>query len=311
MSKLLVVVGATGQQGGSIIDTVLSDPELSREYTIRGTTRDPNSPSAQTLAAKGIEVVPADFNDPFSLQHAFTGAHTVFATTTTIYDGHTYEHEIAHGRALADAAVAAHVPFYIFSTLPHIKTLSHGTLTHAGHFDAKADVQTYIQTLPLKSAFIAPGSFMSNFHHSMAPYPVDSDSKTYALSSFVPPDTQLPLINTAGDTGKWVAAMLADFDKYEGKVLCCASGLYSFTEIVETMSRVSGKTVVYRQLEEEVWRGFLPGTMVDYIADMMKAMRDFGYFGDGTGEKVDWAVGEARGRVTSLEEFLRERPLGL
>lgn len=57
MSKLLTVFGATGKQGGSIIEAVLSDATLREEFTIRGVTRDASKPAAQALAARGIEVV--------------------------------------------------------------------------------------------------------------------------------------------------------------------------------------------------------------------------------------------------------------
>ena len=35
MSKPLTVFGATGQQGGNLVDYTLSNPELSRAYKIR------------------------------------------------------------------------------------------------------------------------------------------------------------------------------------------------------------------------------------------------------------------------------------
>ncbi|RDK39054.1 NAD(P)-binding protein [Aspergillus phoenicis ATCC 13157] len=308
MSKILVVVGATGQQGSSIINSILSDPKLSPEYTIRGTTRDPNSSKAQALAAKGIEIVAANFNEPESLQRAFTGAHTVFANTPTIYDGHTYEHEVAHGRALIDAAVAVGVPFYIYSTLPSISKISQGWLKNGGHFDGKEEVEQYIRTQPIRSAFVAPGSFMSNFHDTMAPRRMENGD--YALLLPVPAHIRLPLIETEADLGKWVAAILADFDQYEGEVLCCATALYSFEEIVQTMSRVSGKTVTYREVPVEIWATYLPELMRGYIVDMFTLFRVYGYYGDGT-EKVKWSAEQARGDLTTLEEYLRKYPLNL
>lgn len=57
MPKLLTVFGATGNQGGSVIETVLSDATLREEFTIRGITRDTSKPAARALAARGIEVV--------------------------------------------------------------------------------------------------------------------------------------------------------------------------------------------------------------------------------------------------------------
>lgn len=57
MSKLITVFGATGQQGGSVIRTILADPTLSKEFRIRGITRDPSKPSAQELAKQGVEMM--------------------------------------------------------------------------------------------------------------------------------------------------------------------------------------------------------------------------------------------------------------
>lgn len=57
MSKIFTVFGATGNQGGSVIRAVLADPVLSKEYKLRGVTRDVNKPAAQALSAKGVEMV--------------------------------------------------------------------------------------------------------------------------------------------------------------------------------------------------------------------------------------------------------------
>lgn len=56
MSKLLTVFGATGNQGGSVIRAVLADPILSKQFTLRGITRDASKPAAKDLVAKGVEI---------------------------------------------------------------------------------------------------------------------------------------------------------------------------------------------------------------------------------------------------------------
>jgi hypothetical protein len=61
MAKLITVFGATGNQGGSVIEAVLTDPALSKEFKIRGVTRDTTKKSAQDLAKKGVEVVTVTF----------------------------------------------------------------------------------------------------------------------------------------------------------------------------------------------------------------------------------------------------------
>ena len=135
MSKILVVFGAAGQQGGSIIDFVINDSELSSQYSLRGVTRDPSKPAAQALQQKGVHVVSGDADDKESLKQAMQGSHTVFATTVTIYDEHTKSREIAQGKALADAAVAAGAQYIIWSTLPHLGKISGGKYQHIDAFE--------------------------------------------------------------------------------------------------------------------------------------------------------------------------------
>jgi len=64
---VVVVIGATGGQGGSVISSFLSDGN----YSVRGITRNTQSEKAKTLHAKGVEVVSADLNDQASLVEAF------------------------------------------------------------------------------------------------------------------------------------------------------------------------------------------------------------------------------------------------
>lgn len=67
MAKLIVVIGATGVQGGSVISALLKNPE----YKIRAVTRNASSEAAKKLAAEGVEVVTANSDDVSSLKAAF------------------------------------------------------------------------------------------------------------------------------------------------------------------------------------------------------------------------------------------------
>lgn len=309
MSKVLVVFGATGQQGGSVVDCVINDPELSKQYKICGVTRDPSKPAAQALQKKGVEVVQGDADDKESLKQAMRGSHTVFATTATMYDEQTKSREVAQGKALADAAVAAGVQYFIWSTLPHVGKVSGGKYQHVDQFDSKAEVEEYVRNLPVKSAFFAPGSFMQNFGGMMAPHPTGDG--TYAISNVVTPQTQLPLIEIAADTGKYIGAILAEPAKYEGKVLAAATKLYSLEEIVQTISKATGKTVKYNQLPETVFRGFLPPAAADNLIEMMLYFQDFGYYGPQTKDLVQWTAQNAHGKLTTFDEYLAKNPLHL
>lgn len=67
MAPRITVIGATGKQGGSVVDTFLKDGNLQ----VRALTRNTDSPKAQALAKQGAEVVQANFDDLDSLRKAF------------------------------------------------------------------------------------------------------------------------------------------------------------------------------------------------------------------------------------------------
>ena len=134
----------TSFKGGSVVDYVINDPELSKQYKVRGVTRDTSKPAVQALQQKGVEVVKGDADDKASLEHTMQGAHTVFAVTVSIYDGKLYERELSQGKAMADTAVAAGVSYFIFSTLSNAGKLSSGKLQNMTHFNVKAEIEEYI-----------------------------------------------------------------------------------------------------------------------------------------------------------------------
>ena len=55
--KVLVVFGATGLQGGSVVKAILGDPKTRDSWTVRGVTRDVSKPSAKELEKQGAETV--------------------------------------------------------------------------------------------------------------------------------------------------------------------------------------------------------------------------------------------------------------
>ena len=77
--KTVAVCGATGKQGGAVVDAMLR--RGAQQFSVRAVVRDASSAKAKALAQKGVEVVTANYDDPASLQKAFDGAWGAFCIT--------------------------------------------------------------------------------------------------------------------------------------------------------------------------------------------------------------------------------------
>lgn len=103
MFKLLVIIGATGKQGGSVINSILADSSLKSTFKLRGVTRDPTKANAKALTERGVEMVAGDLDDRASLDAALKGAYGVFAVTD-FWASMSMETEVQQGKNIADAA---------------------------------------------------------------------------------------------------------------------------------------------------------------------------------------------------------------
>ena len=74
----VLVVGATGNQGGAVVDHLL-DSEAA--FDVSGLTRDATSDAAEALEARGVTMVEGDLNDLDSLRGPVGDADAVFAVT--------------------------------------------------------------------------------------------------------------------------------------------------------------------------------------------------------------------------------------
>ena len=71
--KIIAVTGATGCQGGGVVNVMKRTPG----WKVRAITRRPDSDAARKLAAEGIDVVQADYGDEASLLRAFEASFQV------------------------------------------------------------------------------------------------------------------------------------------------------------------------------------------------------------------------------------------
>ncbi|PYH94825.1 NAD(P)-binding protein [Aspergillus ellipticus CBS 707.79] len=306
-NKLLVVFGATGQQGGSIIDYVLNDPTLPQQFSIRAVTRDPSASAAVALTKRGVEVVQADANNKASLEKATQGADTTFIMTAQNFADEDIEAtEVAQGKAMVDAAVSGGSKYVIFSTLPDVIKISGGKYTQATNFNSKVQIEEYIRASPVKAIFYAPGWFMQNCAHVWSTRRMPDN--TLALLDVVSPQTRFPLIDIQRDTGKFLGPVLMEPEKFVGRTLAVASEIRTYQEVAEIMSKVRGEPVQYRQVsKEEVFGTQCPPLIVERIGAMMGFYEEYPLYGPDMDNVVAESVAMAGGRMNTFEELLKMR----
>ncbi|KAL4821426.1 hypothetical protein BDW67DRAFT_150740 [Aspergillus spinulosporus] len=274
MSKVITVFGSTGNQGGSVINHILADPQLSREFTIRGVTRDTNKPAAQALAQKGVQVVSADLNSQSSLKSALEGSHTVFLVTN-YWEYGSGSTELSQGKNVTDVAKAVGVSHLIFSSLYNVTEATKGRLTHVPHFDSKAEVEKYIRQSGLNATFVLPGYFMSNYTQMLR----KGDDGTYRL--FYPVNgskAKFPLLSAADDTGLFVKAAIKHADQLRGKQILAASGYYTAEEVVKIFTEVTGKQAVFVQVTPDQFKAALPDSLAEEYLENHLFIEEPGYY---------------------------------
>ncbi|KAI8719542.1 NmrA domain-containing protein [Fusarium sp. LHS14.1] len=261
---LLTVFGATGAQGGSVIRAVLADDVLSKEYKIRGITRDVSKPAAQALAEKGVEVVAADMSSKEDLVDALKDSHTVFLVTTPAFLSGGSQ-ELPHGKNVADVASDLGVKHLIYSSLLHVTETTEGRLKYVVHFDDKAEVERYIRSKGIPSTFVLPGYFMSNF--TAFQMIKKGDDGVYSLVYPVSDKAKFPLIDTPSDLGKYVAAAIRNESEVLGKQILAAAGYYTPTQIVSEFEQVVGKPARFMPIDAATYKSFLPEPLAEEMLE--------------------------------------------
>ena len=150
MSKTILVLGATGMQGGAVVHSLLK-----KGSTVRGVTRRPEGARSLALQDAGVALVSASMSDEDALAEGMTGADGVFALTTPFEGGP--DDEVVQGRALIAAASRAGVSHFVFSSVG-----SADQATGIPHFESKSEVEKMLQSNGLTHTILRPVYFMEN-----------------------------------------------------------------------------------------------------------------------------------------------------
>jgi len=304
--KLITVFGATGAQGGSVVNVFLNDPKLKPDWAVRAVTRDVTKDSAKKLKDAGAEVVSADMNDKATLVSAMKGADAVFAVTN-YWEKMDAKLEVQQGKNLVDAAKETNVQQFIWSSLLNINKLSKGALPNVYHFDSKADVEEYAREVGIPATFFMPGFYMSNIPGGSFRRSPPNNAFTFAIP--VGPSAQIPMFDAA-DTGKYVKAAVLHRDELLGKRLLSATEYLTAAQIVEAFKKAfpeAGKDASFFSMPPEQFKNIMKGQgMPDYVVqeflENMLLLEQFGYYG---GESLDETHRLVEDKLTTWDEHMK------
>jgi uncharacterized protein YbjT (DUF2867 family) len=260
MPDTILVVGATGMQGGGVARHLLRRGTIK----VRCMTRRPDSEAARLLQQQGADLVQADLNDPASLENAVNGCYGVFGLTNF---WEAYFREYDQGVNLIDAAAGAGVEHLVLSTLPSAKSISKGEID-LPHFETKARMEEHAQLRKVPFTFVHVAFYYENFLNYFPPLREPDGSYSFG---FPLGDAQLGAV-AGEDIGGVVTAIFEGRNHFVHKTVEIIGDEMPAQQYAEIMSRVLRRKVTYRPVSREAYAS-LGFAGARELADMFEFLR--------------------------------------
>lgn len=225
----ILVTGATGRQGGAAARHLLS-----QGFSVAALTRNPDKAAAHLLARKGARIIAGDLDDRGSLDRALKGMHGVFSVQD--YWEHGEEGEIREGRMLIDAAKAAGVRHFVYSSVA-----SADRDTGLDHFESKRLIENHLRSSGLAYTILRPVFFMENLDANR------EDVGQGVLRLPLPADTRLQMI-AVDDIGAFAALAFVDPGSLAGKTLEIAGAEPTPAQAAGIFSETLGRDVRFEEI---------------------------------------------------------------
>ncbi|THA77725.1 NmrA family NAD(P)-binding protein [Streptomyces sp. A0642] len=249
----IAVFGATGQQGGAVVDALLD-----RKARVRALVRNPQSDRAQVLAARGVELAAIRADDPASLAAALATVEGFYFMTPEANSLEEVEAEIRIGTALVDAAVEAGVPHVVFNSV-------FGADRESGvpHHDSKHSIEEQLKKSGLRATMVRATAFMENFTSVMAP---SLEQGEIVLRLPLPENVPLKMISLR-DIGRVAAALLLDTAEAPGGAVELVGDELTGPQIAAAFGARAGLPARYEALPLSVLRNDLDKAMFREFAE--------------------------------------------
>lgn len=239
-TDLILVTGATGQQGGATARELLA-----AGHRVRAMTRKPDGDAAKAIAALGAEIVQGDLNDADSLRTAMDGAWGVFAVQNTWEAG--VEQEEVQGMRQVEVAKEVGVPHYVYTSVQSAERN-----TGIPHFDNKGRVEVAVEAAGFPSyVILQPVFFMDNLVTPWFKPAIDAGTLAVGIS----PDTPLQMVAVT-DIGKYGKLAFEKHAELNGRRIGIAGDELTMPATAEIISKHTGRAVTHFQVPIEELRKF-------------------------------------------------------
>lgn len=276
----VLVVGATGNQGGAIIDALQT---ADRDFTIRGLTRTPDSDRAQALASSGVDVRRGNLDDAATLQGPVAGVDAVVTVTNIWTAG--FDRAVRQGQNIADVAVEQGVDHLLVTGAGyHDRDLGVRALEPAG------EIEAYVRSLDVHATFLRPVWFM----HNLEPAFEDILNGTLALP--LKRDVTIQMVDV-DDLGRATARVLSNPTEFVGEGYDLAGDEHTLTDMARILSEVTCTNVQPFSVPLED----AEAEMGPEMAELFAWFNDEGYDVDIEGLEHDFGF-----EFTTFREYLRK-----
>lgn len=246
MTRPVLVTGATGKQGGAVVQAILDKPD---DIVVLAVTRNTESASAQKLASRGVKLVKGDLdNVPAVFEAAKAASPTgqiwgVFSVQTTSLrtDAVNLEAnaEVKQGVSLVDEAIKAGVTHFVYSSVDRGgEERSWADMTDVPHFRTKAFIENHLRDATkgtsMTWSILRPAIFFDNITNDL-PGKVVTTSVRDVMG-----DKKMPWIATE-DIGFFGAMQLRDYTKWKGRALSLGGEPFDYAYLQDTFRRVTGQ----------------------------------------------------------------------
>lgn len=304
MTKTILVTGATGKQGGGVIDALLRQTEVT--FNILAVTRDVTSRKARDLAHRHptIKLVQGDLDDIDALWTAAEQASAtariwgVYSVQISMGHGVTEESEVAQGKALIHRAVGAEVSMFVYSSVERGGDVeSWDNETPVGHFKSKFRIERYLRDITgrgqpgekMKWTVLRPVAFMENLEPGF--------KTSVFLTALRNKLKDKPLQWVASsDVGVFAAMAFVDPAGWDGMAVGLAGDELTLDGVNQAFLAATGKAA-----PSTYWFfGSMLLMVVKEMGDMVRWFASDGYKADIEGRRRDYP------QLMTLEQYLKQ-----